>query len=29
MVDISTETFTKNCIHTIEQLKKEKNHFYG
>ena len=22
MVDISAETFTKNCIHTINQLKR-------
>ena len=24
MVDISTETFAKNCIHTISQLKRGK-----
>ena len=24
MVDISSETFAKNCIHTIKQLKKGK-----
>ena len=29
MVDISAETFAKNCIHTIKQPKKEKNQFYG
>ena len=24
MVDISAETFAKNCIHTISQLKRGK-----
>ena len=24
IVDISAETFAKNCIHTVKQLKKEK-----
>ena len=28
MVEISAETFPKNCIHAIKQLKKEKNQFY-
>ena len=25
MVDISAETFAKNCIHTITQVRKVKN----
>ena len=29
MVEISAETFAKNCIHTITQQKKAKNQFYG
>ena len=29
MVDIGAKTFAKNCIHTVKQLKKEKNQFYG
>ena len=27
MVDISAETFAKNCIHTISQIKKGKESF--
>ena len=29
MVAISAETFAENCTHTITQLKKAKNRFYG
>ena len=29
MVDIRAETLAKNCIHTINQLKRGKNQFYG
>ena len=29
MVNISAETFTKNCIHTISQLKRSKESIYG
>ena len=29
MVEISAETFAKNCIRTITQLKKTKKQFYG
>ena len=29
MVDISPETFAKNCIHTIKQLRKGKESVYG
>ena len=29
MGEMNAETFAENCIHTITQLKKAKNQFYG